>query len=134
MKNTKLFATAAFAALLIMSSCARSPNSNNSTAASPDTQTYSSTGVIKAVDVDGGKVTVDHEDIPGYMSAMQMTEQVADQAILNGLKAGDKVEFEILRTGSKVVFTKFTKIGEVAVVNGREVFETNCGKMSRRKG
>ena len=108
--------------------------SESNTPASTDTQTYRSVGVIKATDLDADRVTVDHEEIPGYMSPMEMNELMADRKILAGLKVGDKVEFEILRTGSKVVYTKFTKIGEGALVSGFEIYTANCAECHGAKG
>lgn len=103
---------------------------------SPNTevQTYKSKGIVKKIDVENGKLTVDHEDIPGYMSAMEMTEAAKDKALLDGLKVGDKVDFEIERTGSKIVFTKLTKTGEVAVLNGAEIYKTNCAECHGANG
>lgn len=99
-----------------------------------EVQTYKSKGVIKKVDAENGKLTVDHEDIPGYMSAMEMTEPVKDKAMLETVKVGDKVDFEIERTGSKVVYTKLTKTGEVAVINAAEIYKTNCAECHGEKG
>jgi Cu/Ag efflux protein CusF/cytochrome c553 len=99
---------------------------NSNSAVIADKQIYKSVGVVKAIDADAGKITIDHEDIAGYMSAMQMNEAVSDAKMLEELKVGDKVEFEIERTGSKILITKLTKIGEVAVINGSEIYKTNC--------
>lgn len=103
---------------------------------SPNTevQTYKSKGIVKKIDVENGKLTVDHEDIPGYMSAMEMTESVKDRVMLDNIKVGDKVNFEIERTGSKIVFTKLTKTGEVAVLNGAEIYTTNCAECHGANG
>jgi len=99
-----------------------------------ESQTYKSKGVIKKIDTENGKLTVDHEDITGYMSAMEMTEPVKDKAMLDTLKTGDKIDFEIERTGSKIVFTKLTKIGEAAVLNGAEIYKTNCAECHGANG
>lgn len=97
-------------------------------------QTYKSKGVIRKVDPAAGTVTIDHEDIPGYMTAMEMTNPVADPSLLTAVKAGDKVDFEILRDGSKITFTKFTKTGEQPVVNGAEVYAASCSECHGAKG
>lgn len=97
-------------------------------------QTYKSKGVVKKVDAENGKLTVDHEDIAGYMSAMEMTEPVKDKAMLESVKVGDKIDFEIERTGSKIIFTKLTKIGEVSVLNGAEIYKANCANCHGQKG
>ena len=125
-------------ALLLIAGISLSLNwskaSESNSPASVDTQTYRSRGVIKAVDTDADRVTVDHEEIPGYMSRMEMNEMVSDHEILNRLDVGDKVEFEILRTGSKVVYTKFTKIGEAALRSGSETYAANCAECHGVKG
>lgn len=89
-------------------------------------QTYKSVGVVKSVDTDAGKITIDHEEIAGYMTAMEMTEAVSDAKMLETVKVGDKVEFDLERTSSKLVITKLNKIGEVAVASGGEIYKTNC--------
>jgi Cu/Ag efflux protein CusF len=38
-------------------------------------------------------VELDHDEIKGIMPAMRMEFYVKDKAMLNGLKAGDKVDF-----------------------------------------
>lgn len=98
------------------------------------TQTYRSTGVVKRVDKEKGTVTVDHEDIPGYMSPMEMTEPVADPALLNVVTAGDKVEFAILRTGDKIKYTEIKKTGEVALVTGSDIYAASCAECHGAKG
>ena len=97
-------------------------------------QTYKSKGVIRKVDPAAGTVTIDHEDIPGYMLAMEMTNGVADPELLTAVKAGDKVDFEILRDGSKITFTKFTKTGVQPVVNGADIYKASCSECHGANG
>lgn len=99
-----------------------------------DVKTYKSAGVIKAVDKDGGRVTIDHEEIPGYMEPMEMNEKVRDRSILEGISAGDKVEFEIERKGAEITVTKMTKVGTVKLVNGGEIYKTSCAECHGPKG
>jgi Cu/Ag efflux protein CusF len=97
-------------------------------------QTYSGVGVIKNVDKDKGKLTIDHEDIKGYMSALEMDFLVSGRDLLETTKIGDKVEFEIERTGEKLVITKLTKIGEVAVLKAAAIYKANCAECHGEKG
>ena len=97
-------------------------------------QTYKSKGVIRKIDPAKGTVTIDHEDIPGYMTAMEMTNPVADPALLSAVKVGDKVDFEILRDGSDVTFTKFAKIGESAVIDAPTIYAKNCAECHGANG
>lgn len=57
---------------------------------------YKATGLVVAVDVPRGFVTVSHERIPGYMDAMVMTYHVPDIKMLEGLRAGDKIDFSLV--------------------------------------
>lgn len=99
-----------------------------------EAKTYRSMAVIKAVETKDNKLTLDHEDIPGYMAPMTMTWPVSDAAMLAGLKAGDKVEFEIIRNGSDVTITKCVKVGETKVIDGAAIFAANCAVCHGPKG
>ena len=50
-------------------------------------------GRVAKVLADGGELVVDHEDIPGFMSAMQMSFTVGDPAEARDLQPGEKVSF-----------------------------------------
>ncbi|MGO9432180.1 copper-binding protein [Rhodoblastus sp.] len=54
-------------------------------------------GVGKVVNVDAasGFVTIDHEDIPGLMDAMEMQFQAMPAKILEEVKVGDTVAFAL---------------------------------------
>jgi len=60
---------------------------------------------VTTVDLARGKISIDHDDIPGYMSPMSMTEPVSDKAMLSAVRPGDRVAFEIERTGADIVIT-----------------------------
>ncbi|MBK7707852.1 MAG: copper-binding protein [Acidobacteria bacterium] len=128
----KLITLTVFVASLIVSACS-APEGLKPIQPS-EIRTYKSTGVIKKVDAETGKLTLDHEDIPGYMAAMEMTESVKDRSSLSGVKVGDRVDFEIERTGASIIISKITKIGEVAVVSGLEVYKTNCSECHGENG
>ncbi len=128
----------AFISITFTFACSNNETASNSvnsnTEKTVEKQTYKSIGVIKAMDVSNDKITIDHEDIPGYMPPMEMTESVSDKSLLSGLKRGDKVDFEIERTGSKLLVTKLTKIGEVALINTAGIYKTNCAECHGEKG
>jgi Cu(I)/Ag(I) efflux system membrane protein CusA/SilA len=53
-------------------------------------------GVVQAVDANKGVVTLKHGDIVNMqMPAMTMAYGVADKKMLSGIKAGDKVKFQV---------------------------------------
>jgi len=53
-------------------------------------------GVVQVVDANKGVVTLKHGDIVNMqMPAMTMAFGVADKKMLSGIKAGDKVKFQV---------------------------------------
>ena len=60
------------------------------------TATYEVRGVVQSVD--GKYLTVDHENIPGYMDAMTMAFVVADTAEVPDMAEGDSIAFELAVT------------------------------------
>lgn len=92
-------------------------------------QKYRTEAFVRAIDRENGRVTVDHDDIPGYMAAMSMTEKVNDVAKLDGVAVGDRIELEITRDGSTLVFSELKR-----TINTAEVFATNCATCHGDKG
>jgi mono/diheme cytochrome c family protein len=133
-RNIKLvLITSVICALFLIGvSCRSNENSNQKKSSNEtekqETQTYKSTGTIKDIDLEKATITIDHEDIPGYMSAMKMTETVSDKKMLEELKVGEQIDFEIERTGSRVIITKIVKNGRTSVSMGGEIYKTNCAE------
>jgi Cu/Ag efflux protein CusF len=97
-----------FAVILACSSCqqknvtapaptatpATAPNQPSvSSPQSRETKYIPATGVVVRTDPSFPSVELDHDEIKGIMPAMRMEFYVKDKAMLNGLKAGDKVDF-----------------------------------------
>lgn len=59
-------------------------------------ETHTATGVVVEVDPSEKKVTINHNEIPGYMQAMTMPFDVKDTNELNGLEPGDPVSFRLI--------------------------------------
>jgi protein SCO1/2 len=70
---------------------------------------YPIKGKIVSVDAAKPAVKLDHEDIPGLMKGMQMTFDVSDARLLEGLKAGDDVQGQLKVDGGKQVITELKK-------------------------
>ena len=67
------------------------------TAASATAKRYDLRGIIRGVDVAKREVTVDHEEIPGYMDAMTMSFPVRDDPqVFEILRAGDRLEAKLV--------------------------------------
>jgi Cu/Ag efflux protein CusF len=57
--------------------------------------TFQGKGLVKAINTEKQKITMDHEAIKDYMEAMTMDFSVADKSMLNNVKVGDKIEFTL---------------------------------------
>ena len=77
----------------------------HSTAAASDAPMVE--GEVRKVDKEAKKITLKHGPISNLdMPAMTMVFQVADPAMLDHLKAGDKVKFTADKAGSGYAVTK----------------------------
>jgi Cu/Ag efflux protein CusF len=64
-------------------------------------------GEIRKVDKEARKLTIKHGPMPGLdMPAMTMVFQVKDAALLDKVKAGDKVKFEAQKLGGAFTVTR----------------------------
>jgi Cu/Ag efflux protein CusF len=50
-------------------------------------------GVVTAIDPATGSLTLNHEEIKGLMSAMEMMYSVSPRSLSDGLRQGDKIDF-----------------------------------------
>lgn len=67
------------------------------TAASASAKRYDLRGIIRGVDAAKREVTVDHEEIAGYMDAMTMSFPVRDDPqVFEILRAGDRLEAKLV--------------------------------------
>ena len=58
-------------------------------------KTYQGIGVVMKVDRRKSRLTVDHEEIAGYMKAMVMSYSVTRPWLVRGLREGQKIRFTI---------------------------------------
>jgi Cu/Ag efflux protein CusF len=59
---------------------------------------YETVGTVLATLPEQGLIVIDHNPIEGpgfFMGRMEMPFSVADPALLNGLKAGDRIRFRV---------------------------------------
>lgn len=64
-------------------------------------------GEVRKVDKEGGKLTLRHADIKSLdMPAMTMVFVVKDKAMLDKLKAGDKIKFKAISVAGKLTVTQ----------------------------
>ena len=88
------------------------PTSSASASASTSTSTSSTTadmadGEVRKVDKENKKITLKHGAIKNLdMPGMTMVFGVKDAAMLDKLKAGDKVKFKAEQTGTAIIVTE----------------------------
>jgi Cu(I)/Ag(I) efflux system protein CusF len=67
---------------------------------------HRATGTVSKVDQAGGQITIAHEAIPSISwPAMTMTFKAKERALLNNVKAGQKVSFTLAKSGNEYVVT-----------------------------
>lgn len=68
-------------------------------------------GEIRKIDKDAGKVTIKHGEIKNLeMPPMTMVFAVKKPALLDKIKAGDKVKFNVIREDGKIVVTDIQSV------------------------
>ena len=69
-------------------------------------QTYRTTGVVKALDPSGKRVTIAHQPVEALgWPAMTMTFSVKDRKLMDKLHPGKKIKFEFVKDGSGYLIT-----------------------------
>ena len=64
-------------------------------------------GEVRKIDMEGSKITLKHADIKNLdMPGMTMVFVVKDKAMLDKLKAGDKVKFKAINDAGKFIVTE----------------------------
>ncbi len=77
---------------------------------SPPTENfYAIRGLVKGVAADRRSVTIDHEEIPGFMPRMEMEYVVADPAMLDGIEPGAEVEGTLRMRGRGLLIVRLQK-------------------------
>jgi protein SCO1 len=80
--------------LLFLAACG--PSLSAQSANATDAKRYPLTGRIVSIDKPSQSITVDGDEIPGFMAAMTMPYQVKDAAVLEKLSPGDQIKAEIV--------------------------------------
>jgi len=109
------------AALILWAGCISACHSNKSPAFD-EQRRFVMTGRVVAANLQYQKVTIAHDNIPGYMEAMTMAFTLKDDATLQSLKRGDQVRATLVvdpRTNltwlEKFEVTAANPTGELAI-------------------
>ena len=71
---------------------------------------YRGVGMVISISPDRLSTEINHEEIKDYMPAMQMQYYVKDKPVLDGIVAGDKVEFIIATTSGTELIISMHKL------------------------
>ena len=69
-------------------------------------------GVVESVDAGARTVTLDHEDIPGFMKGMIMTFHLAAGVELTGIAQGAEVDFRVKEERGVYTVTEIRHTGQ----------------------
>jgi|SRR6266849_6272633 len=106
MKTFLMFWLIALALPLALAGC---KDGGSGASKSPGEKQYEVRGKVVAVNATKPAVTLDHEDIPGLMKAMQMEFEAEDPKLLEGIKVGDRVQGQLKKSESGYVITRLEK-------------------------
>ena len=62
----------------------------------PEVKRYPMTGAVVVVHADTNTLTVHNDDVPGFMTPMDMDYKVKDPKVIESLKSGDKIKATIV--------------------------------------
>jgi Cu/Ag efflux protein CusF len=107
-------------AILAAAILSTSPSGAWSQTNPPATQpkVYKLKGVVKSVDEKSRRVTVAHDDIPGFMAAMTMPYKVGKAEDLKKLNSGDKIQADVVVGDGFVDLENIKVNGSGADANG----------------
>ncbi|HYJ03768.1 MAG TPA: SCO family protein [Chthoniobacterales bacterium] len=89
---------------LAIAACDRSATTDNSA------RSYQVRGIVRGFAPDRSTVSIEHEDIPGFMPSMTMPFSVKDQKEIADIKIGDGISFRLTATLKDLFLDQVKKI------------------------
>ncbi len=102
-------ASAATVTVTLVPGAALATEAPHAPAGPPSTQRFKLTGTVKSVDIDSGRVLVQHGEIPGFMAAMTMSYSVGKTSDLKQVAAGDQIQSDVV-TGAAGTYLENIKV------------------------
>ena len=93
--RSSLLAAAPVAAALVLAFAGCAPDRAALAQETAAKGIFHGVGIVKAIDAATGALTLDHEDIVGFMAAMEMMYRVEPRELSAGVRVGDRVAFDI---------------------------------------
>ena len=83
-----------------------------------DSQTHLGRGVVLEVSLKERQVLIDHQELPGLMPAMTMNFAIYDRELLESLRPGDVIDFELTSRRASFFITAATVVGVAELEDG----------------
>lgn len=103
------FLLAAVALLSLLAGCKGATTEAPDAATTGAAKEYEIQGKVVAVGADKRSITLDHEEVPGLMKAMEMKFNVEEASVVEGVNAGDRVAGNLRVEGSDYTITRLKK-------------------------
>src|ERR1051326_3951557 len=100
----------------------------------PSIRTLQVNGRLREIISSTKTVTITHQEIPGYMPPMTMPLQVRDSSLLNALRPGDEVHFELSVTEKDSWISHIEKIGNTIAAPNSELAPNPSDSSELQKG
>jgi protein SCO1 len=119
--------SAALCLTLAIAGCDRSPPADSSA------RSYEVRGIVRGFAPDRTTVSIEHEDIRGFMPSMTMPFSVKDQKDIAGLKIGDGIAFRLTVTDKDLFLDQVRKIrtSEVHIAEPAPTANTSRSTVAR---
>lgn len=111
-------------AFVLAAGCNRAGQPSSSAAVPANAKQYEVIGQVIDVKPETLRVTINHEDIKGFMPAMQMPYKAHDASVLQGIQAGDLIKATLVVADTDAELTKIEKTGSAPVPKQVEVEAT----------
>jgi protein SCO1 len=94
---------------------------------------YQVRGIVRGFAPDRSTVSIQHEDIPGFMPSMTMPFSVKNQKEIDGLKIGDAISFRMIVTEKDLFLDQVKRIdaGEVKIVHPTPTISASAKPVER---
>ncbi|GIV61995.1 MAG: hypothetical protein KatS3mg044_0861 [Rhodothermaceae bacterium] len=78
----------------------------------PEHTNYTAAGIVRNITPSRDFVILEHEEIPGFMSAMTMPFALRDTTVLRGIQRGDRVRFTLVVEGNTAYISALERLAE----------------------
>ncbi len=97
-------------------------------------RTFAASGIVKELNPENQTMVIQHDAISNYMAAMTMSFKVSNQNGLSGLRAGDKILFQLHVTDTGSWVDQIIKIGTVSLMKTTRLADSHPTEIQAAPG